>query len=272
MRYWNFVRKYSVLVILVGWVSLGNAQFSFDLIRKIPHKANFLETDILGNIYLMDGDGIRKYDLEGNKVQETGQIAFGDETSLDATDPLKILVYYRDYGQISILDNGLGARGERLKLDELGVFGGNAICRSYNNAIWVFDQVNVELVRFGEQLEIINRSRNLQQLLGYVPNPIEMHETSKNLYLNDPEKGILVFDIYASYYKTITIKGIAEFKIRERQLFYRIDDQLYAYDLVLGENSEKLMELNKAIDFSLIEDKLIVLRVDGVYIYSVKVQ
>ena len=272
MRYLNFVKTCSFILFLLIGISSLRAQIKLELLTKFDAKGELLETDVLGNVYLLDGDGIRKYDLRGKKLLEAGTIAFGNRIDIDATDPLKLLAYYKDYNQVVVLDNKLAERGNPILLDEMGIVSGEAICRSYNNAIWLFDQINFEVIRLDEQLSIVNRSGNLQQLIGYVPQPVFMQETARNLYLCDPNTGILVFDLFGNYYKTIPIKGVEKVAFRNNLMFYKLNNQLIAYDLILLAESEVLIDLTDAIDFSIYEDKLIILQSEGVYIYSVKVQ
>ena len=51
------------------------------------------------------------------------------------------------------------------------------------------------------------------------------------LYVNDPNLGILVFDIYAQYQKTIDIKNLTYFQIIDNQLIYKEKEQLKSFHL-----------------------------------------
>ena len=272
MKYWLSTIKYSLLICLIQLSTGVFAQIDFELKHKVEQTGSAVVTDVLGNIYIMGSEGIQKYSSNGQLLQDAGTISYGEQNFIDATDPLKIMVFYSDYNQVSILDNQLGKRGDDINLDNIGVFSRKAICRSYNNSIWLFDQLSFELKRLNDRLEETNSSGNLQQLLGFLPDPVYLKETADNVYMCDPEKGILVFDLFGAYYKTIPIKGVEKVEFRNDLMFYQVEKKLYAFDLMLLKQSEILMNLENALDFSISEENVIVLRADGVYIYSVKVQ
>ena len=49
------------------------------------------------------------------------------------------------------------------------------------------------------------------------------------IYLNNPATGILVFDIYGTYYKTISIKGLTSLQMRELEIYYFQNKKLEDY-------------------------------------------
>ncbi len=71
--------------------------FSFKGDKLILHKriyiqGNFFTTDNLGNCYLVDKDEITKYDGNGTVFNKFSIKAFGTIESMDATNPMKIMV------------------------------------------------------------------------------------------------------------------------------------------------------------------------------------
>ena len=57
-------------------------------------------------------------------------------------------------------------------------------------------------------------------------------EYDNRVYLNAPDIGILVFDIFGNYIKAIDILGLDYFQLYENQLFYVEDETLQSYHLL----------------------------------------
>jgi len=49
--------------------------------------------------------------------------------------------------------------------------------------------------------------------------------------LNDPTLGVLIFDTYGQYLKTVDVKGLLRFQVLDNQLVYRRDNSLEAFHL-----------------------------------------
>ena len=61
--------------------------------------------------------------------------------------------------------------------------------------------------------------------------PTFMFDNNDRLYVNDSTLGILVFDVFTNYIKTIPIKGIVDFKILGDDLYFSKNQVLYGYKL-----------------------------------------
>jgi hypothetical protein len=61
------------------------------------------------------------------------------------------------------------------------------------------------------------------------------------LYVNDPEKGIFIFDIYGTYARTIPVKGLDFFQVISSKIYYVKNGQLLVYDT--KSFSEEVIEL-----------------------------
>ena len=234
--------------------------------------AQFIEVDNVGNIYAVKQSEISKYDTHGNFVMKNSAMAFGEITSLDATNALKMILFFKDLSQIFYLDNQLSNRGERLELDMFGYFQTTAVCRSYNNGIWLYDQTTFELSRFTEQFETTAQSGNLGQVVGAVPSPNYMREYNNWLYVNDEQLGIMVFDWYASYTKTIPIKGLKKFVIRGGKLFYIQENKLQSFDLTTSNFAEIKLPVANVVDFSIFENQLLIITKNQLLIYGINVE
>lgn len=266
MQYWRF----NILVILLVTLTSVTAQETkLELITRASVTADFMEVDNIGNLYTIYESEIIKRDLTGKQLMKNSSLAFGEISSLDASNALKMLLYFKDLSQVIYLDNQLSARGDRLELDFMGYNQTVAICRSYNDGVWIYDQTTFELTRLTEQLEPSAQSGNLNQILGFVPEPTYIREYNNWVYVNDPLHGVLVFDWYGSYTKNIPIKGLKKFVVKANQLFYLKDNSLHSYDLNTAQFAEIKLSENDIVDFSLFEDKLLLISKNELIVYRI---
>jgi hypothetical protein len=209
----------------------------------IRHPNNLFTADNLGNMYVVDGSELLKYLPGGKLAARYSNLKLGDITSIDATNPLKIILYYRDFQQVVFLDNQLSANTP-LSLEKIGLEQASLVCAASNNGFWVYNRQNNELVRFNETARQIIATGNLKQVLNTEINPDFMVEHNGFLFLNNPANGIYVFDIFGAFSKVISIKGLSNFDPDNEIIYYRRDSLLCSYRHRVFEESCKGIPFN----------------------------
>ncbi|OFY84420.1 MAG: hypothetical protein A3K10_04215 [Bacteroidetes bacterium RIFCSPLOWO2_12_FULL_31_6] len=151
---------------------------------------------------------------------------------------MKIVVFFRDFSKIVVLDNTLTQQGGVLDLNEVSLEETSLVCTSYNNGIWYYNPLKFQLTRLEHATKNVNSSANISNILNKNIQPNFLVEFNNKLYLNDPINGILVFDIYGTYLKTIPIFGLTTFQVKEKYLLYvNQDGQIETYDFFTLEKS-----------------------------------
>jgi hypothetical protein len=248
-------------IIFFGFVfNIWNQNSKFTLVKSIPTTSSFLTTDNLGNSYLLSGSILEKYDADGNFLKNFSNKNLGPPTFVDATNPFKILVFYKSFQQIILLDNTLSPSGNPVSLDALGYNQISLVCSSHNNGFWIYNQQNFELIRFDHDLQKIIQTGNIVQLTGTKIEPDFIIEQNNKVFLNDPKSGILIFDIYGTFNKTIPLKGLHHFQINNEQIFYIQDDKLKSYNMKTLEENEALIPETEVLDARIEKEKLYLLK------------
>lgn len=204
---------------------------TYKTLFTIRVKADFFTTDNFGNSYFVKGDEIRKYNPSGDLLKIYSNKNLGRITSIDASNPLRLLVFYRDQSSIVILDDLLSQNADPINLMDLSLEQSDVVCNSFNNGMWFFNRQNANLIRLNDNLQTAVNTGNLNRLLGTELKPNFILEYDGYVYLNNPAEGILVFDIYGTYSKTINIKGLQHFQVKEQSLIYYDNDSLKSYQL-----------------------------------------
>lgn len=233
--------------------------------KVILAKADSFAIDNLGNALLIRNNEIVKYLASGKYFTRYSNLQLGNVTSVDVMNPLKILVYYRDYQQIVFLDDQLSVNSDNISLELLGYQQTDLVCASMNNSFWIYDKQNNELIRFDENSNKISQTGNLKQVLRSDISPNFMLEHNGYLYVNSPNIGIYVFDIFAAFSRIVSIKNLKNFQVNGNVLYYKTDSTFCSYDyktfnegcIVIEKNVKQLIK-QKDILAKLYTDSIVV--------------
>jgi hypothetical protein len=201
------------------------------MVHPIEGRFDAFTTDELGNIYALQGDVLELFTPDGHSWLRNSVKTFGRINTIDAFYSLKPMLFSAEQGQVAVLDNTLSLQGSVLNLPRDGYPQVVLVCMSVQNAFWFFDQRELALVRVDAQLRPLANTGRLDQLLGFTPKPLSMQEHESRLYVNDPEEGILVFDLFGTYTRTIPVKGATSFEVRGNVLFFFAEGRFQVYDM-----------------------------------------
>ena len=188
-------------------------------------------TDEMGNVYALRGDELEIFDRQGRTWLRNSVKTFGRIHAIDAFYSLKPMIFSPEQGQLAVLDNTLSVQGSIMNLPRSGFPQVVLVCMSVQNSFWFFDERDLSLIRVDPQLRPLANSGRLDQLLGFTPKPIGMQEHDSWLYVNDPAEGILVFDLFGTYARTIPIKGASSFEVRGGSIYFFDKQALHVYDM-----------------------------------------
>lgn len=244
---------------------------AYELIKKIDIQSKWIATDKLQQLYIITiQNEVIKYSPEGKELFRFSNNTLGDLTHIDITNPFSVLLYYPDFLTIYTLDRTLNKTGEFSLLD-LNLTDVKTVGMSNDNNVWLYDLVFYKIKKINRNGEILRESIiNLSNEFEYPLQPNFILERDNWLYVNDPNLGVLVFDIYAQYQKTIDIKNLTYFQIIDNQLIYKEKEQLKSFNL--KSLSTKIIDLPDEISLenqiAIQKSKLFVRKKDGVKIYE----
>lgn len=197
----------------------------------VPFSGKSFTTDQFGNFYAISNVEIKKYAPNGKLLYTYSNNLLGEISSVDVYNPLKILVYFKEFTKIITLDNTLSPTSALIDLTTLDIDETSLVCRSYNDGIWYYNPIRFELIRKNNELITTNQSVQLANLLNKNIQPNFLVEYNNQVYLNDPKNGILVFDNFGTYIKTLPIYGLKEFQVKEKYLLFVNDkNEIMTFD------------------------------------------
>ncbi len=233
--------------------------------------SNF-SVDNLGNIFLITSSNqIKKLNANFDSVAVFNDVKrYGSIFSIDVSNPLKVLVYYKDFATIIMLDRQLNNRNT-INLRQQNILQVKAIAQSYDNNIWLFDEMENKLKKIDETGKLLSQSADFRLLFDDTLNPVTIIDMNGLLYLYNTKKGFTVFDYYGGLKNQYPIPNWQDVQVTDN--FLRGRDSSYFY----ASNPKQLqfikagagINLMQAIKTQIVQNKCYVLTKQGLIIYKV---
>ena len=235
-------------------------------IIKKPH--DYFTVDNLGNMFFIKESEMVKHLANGTYFNRYSNLKLGNITSVDATNALRIMLFYKDYQQLVFVDNQLTQKNDPVSLEKLGYEQTELACVSGNNGIWLFNKANNELVRFDEQLKQMASTGNLKQMLQTEEvKPNFLMEHNGNVFLNCPNVGIYVFDIFGTFSKIISLKGLKNFQVNENIIYFQKDGGICSYNYKLFDEVCKPFAVSKLSQTVFLKNKAYLSNNDSLFVF-----
>jgi len=234
----RFIRISFVVSFMTVFFSFISEEFR--LINSIPFTNVQVTTDRFGNAYVFTENQLVQYDSLGRKIANYSDRHSGFLTSVDASNPLKILLFYRDFARLQLLNKQL-AVASTVELRDIDIMQPIVACQSSLDGYWIYDQHDFSLKKIDVNLRILFKSNDMNQTLGYPLEPVSMIEANDYVYMNNPSTGILVFDKYGTYYKTIPVFPVASFQVIDKDLLYLKESKLHRFNLSTLSDNEVII-------------------------------
>lgn len=223
---------YSQTPVLQGSRKDSNTDSIFRFERSIPGDFIYLNVDVLDNIYLItSGNRLKKLNSKGDSVAVFNDVKkYGNPTLIDVNNPLKILVYYKNFSTVVVLDRFLTQRNS-INFRKQGIFSVNAISTSYDNNIWLFDEQDNKLKKIDETGKMLLESPDMRQQLDTIPSPQYIIDSRNQVFLYDVLKGFYIYDYYGAFKTRLPFTNWSDIAISGNRLFGFSNNTLYSYQL-----------------------------------------
>ncbi|MEO7264925.1 MAG: hypothetical protein ABIW38_08435 [Ferruginibacter sp.] len=253
--------------------SPAEASAGFILEKFIPGSFSYLDADVLDNIYLItETNQLRKLNSNGDSIASYNDVKkYGNPSLIDVSNPMKILVYYRNFSTVVMLDRLLTFRNS-INLRKLNIFSVKALSISYDNNTWVFDEQDYKLKKISDEGKLLQESSDWRIIMDAVPSPTQIIDRDKFVYLYDSSKGFYVFDYYGSFKNNIPLFNWHNSTISKNRIMGFANDSLLLYDLTINRQSSYLLPgiLKNCLSIKAINSKLYALKNEGLEIYRIK--
>ena len=252
-------------------ILFGQRDTTFRLIGALPGEIADAAIDNLSNLYILTTtDQLKKYNASGDSLAVYNNVRkFGKVYSIDVSNPLKVLLYYKDFSTIVVLDRLLSARST-IVLRRKNILDVTAIGQSFDNNIWVFDAFDNKLKKIDDEGNVLLETPDFRQVFNQGLNPQQIIDQNNQLYLYDPVNGLFVFDYYGTFKRKIPLLGWSNVSITDKYVFGISNEFLQSYNVsTLMQSQQKFPgNFTPYYRYYISNNKLIALSKDGLHIYS----
>mgnify|MGYP003575501017 CR=1 FL=1 len=201
-------------------------------IRNVPGNYISFSVDNLDNIYLLSASNqLKKLNPNGDSISVFNNIKkFGEASLVDVSNPVKILLYYKGFSTIAILDGMLNLKNT-IDLRRQNIFNATAVGLSYDGKIWMYDDMDNVLKKLDDEGKVIFKTADFRQLFDKALAPTKIFDQNRYVYLYDSLQGIFVFDYYGAYKNKIDITHWQHLRIADQWITGMANGKLYRYNI-----------------------------------------
>lgn len=243
------------------------------LILKINVTSTFFTTDNLFNIYYInDKQEIIQFNYVDSTERSYSNKQFGNPTLIDASNALKVLIFYKDYNTVVFLDNKL-AELTVIKLSNninKNNYQPTAICKeNESDFVWMYDDLSRKLIKLDESGNVNAESEAFDQLFDFSIQEPKLFSVNNKIYLYTTTRGLLVFDNYANYIYMISEIPNTPDQVNEKFYLCTLENDfsLYIFQSQI-ELLYPLPEIN-SLQTNLVGDKIFLRTTEGISAYQI---
>ena len=209
-----------------------------ELISSTKQNSIKIECDI----FLGFDNQQNKYSIKNNiliKNSETityqyNNLGLGKITRVDFQNPLQIVVFYKNFNTVVLLDNQLNEIKKidfNLKSTPVTL---EAVALSSQNQIWIYDSISSKIGLYN-----VN-TYAFKWISTMLENPISYYESDyTHFYWTDVNLSLYRISIYGTIEKLVILPKFEAIQLtKSNNLIYQIEHQLYYYDLTSKSSSK----------------------------------
>lgn len=253
------------IIILTAQFSWGQEnQVLLDSI-KMPHQKLYCLPD--GKIFALENGSLIQYSTLNDPIKSYSERTAGNIFSADMSDPLNILVFFKDFGYFRFVDNQLNPRSERYQFTQWEVPNAALICNAPGLGIWMLSEDLGSLV----WLDLKNNSShtfNLSLNGIYLSSPQSLVYSDRHVFIADNTQGIFIFDAFGAFVTRIPIVDFETFAVVGTNLLTVVGERLKIYNFKLHSESVILLPQKNVCSLCLTKKHLIL--GNGQYVYRYK--
>jgi hypothetical protein len=219
---------------LTGWMIITCSAFAQLKLIKTYDISNsaVASVDYIGNYYVQNNNELWMFNRYDTLFRKFSIINLADVTNIDASNALKIQIYYRELGKILYIDNNISDLSTAISLNDMELAQSTLVCASYDNGFWSYLPGTMSLYRYDQTMKRVVDIESISRFYrGSMMEPSFMKEYSNTLYIFFPDYGILVFDVFGAYVQTLPIDKLIYPDIQSGELIHYRNDTLFFQSL-----------------------------------------
>ncbi|HSI90933.1 MAG TPA: hypothetical protein VK927_07430 [Adhaeribacter sp.] len=228
--------------------------------------------DRLSNIYLSDRkNNLYQFNGAGQLINTYSPPRTGRIGSIEAWNAMKVMLFYDDQQQITLLDRFMhNIATIRLRDITNGLI--KVATTSADEKLWLFNESEFSLLKYDPRIAEVSSTTPLNLTINRKQSDIQFIREYQNMvYLVDKSTGIYVFDNLGNYKKTIPFPGLSYVGFRDDEMYFLTGNELHFFNLY--NFKERVLEVPVAPNYkqALVGESMIYLLSDSgldLYVYE----
>jgi hypothetical protein len=201
-----------------------------NVIIKLSSIPEIFTIDHQDNVYIYSNNTLQKFNIQGNIESKYSCLSYGNLSSIDVSDPFRIVLFYKDFNTIIILDNKLNQIGEVYQLDKLGFSAVDAVCKSKQSGIWILDSYAQKLMLYSLNPKGFVREIDIARYTKPVNYITNIFENGEEILLIGKGKSVLVFNQLGGKLGIIDASPENTLQVKGNKLYYVTQNHLIRFD------------------------------------------
>mgnify|MGYP001552516930 FL=1 len=211
-------RLINIFICLLIGITTVNSQ-ELVVTDSVQIELDGFSVDALEQVWVWEDDVITKLGPGLDTLFQQSIKINGTISQIDASYPLRVLIFYQDQLLLQIMDNTLSEQGDPVDFSRMDLFQVQQVTQAANSEFWVYEQENFEFLRYDRNQKETIRSGNMVQLTGNVPHISSMIDFSGDLIVADSTYGVYELNRFGALINSIPIEG-ALFASRYKEVLY----------------------------------------------------
>lgn len=186
--------------------------------------------DPFGRVCITCGSQLYAFAADGTMQFSFGRNADGVITSIDASNPMKIAVYFASSNLIYLIDNHGNPIGNAIDLAASGIFRASSIFMTGEGNIWLFDAENLTLRQLSPAGIQKSQSSDISKFVTITNADSVKIAFSQNKIILAEGINISVFSAEAAYIRSITMPSCCRLStISSTGAYYYCNDSVQRF-------------------------------------------
>lgn len=199
----------------------------------------FIGVDNLANYYYIKNSILHKKTTD--KVLTYNNIHLGELTSVDITNTLKIVLFYRDFNTVILLDDALNELSNPINFNEILFKNIAFVGTSTNSNLWLFSKDDQQLLIWNYQTKKTILSKQITIDFNF------LHAFSSYHYIwLVSDTNLLKYNAYGSFIEEMNIKNIEKPTVFKDGFVYKKNNELIKVNSI---NESIIIPINKELEF-----------------------
>lgn len=251
--------------------SVGSGFSQLEMIREIDVGGDYFTSDYLGNLYVSSGAVLTRYDMTGRSTGSFRSVLPGNISQIDATNPLQLLLFYKEFNRLIIVDRNLVQTSQTIALSDLGVDNAEAVCFSARGGIWVLDWHARKVLYLDHDFRLITQISLASGLIREEDSPLHMTETNGYLYISYAASGLWRFDRMGRPQNYPELIQMNSFQVIASGVLFAVEHKVVIFN-TQAQIKEVLVSLEQGMPVSARKEggSLIVFTTEKIFLYRLE--